>query len=207
MNVPSISRALLLTLCLLPLAACTSPSDSSGNSLTTGLGKAASEISAVSDKVREEIATGDFDLSSDDTDAPDAVLTAQGDLLIDGEKVSVNAAQHALLLEYREQFGQIAQAGADIGLQGAGVAMAAMGEALKGVFSGSSEEEIEQAVEAQASGLKEDAARLCDRLPAFLATQDKLAAALPEFRPYANADAEDISDCRSDIEGATVISD
>lgn len=204
MNVPKHTRALMLSLCLLPLAACTSPSDSAEKSLANGLDKAASEVRAASDKVREKIATGDIDLSSKDANAPKAVITPQGELVIDGHTVATNSAQHALLLEYRGQIEQIAQAGADIGLQGAGVAMTAMGEAMKGIFSGATEDDIKRAVEAQASGIKEQAAKLCDRLPAFLATQNELAAALPEFAPYANADTDDIANCRADIDGASI---
>ncbi|QOY61823.1 hypothetical protein INQ40_07510 [Lysobacter sp. H21R4] len=207
MTVRPLSRALLLALCLLPLAACSGPTQSSDGTLATGLNAVAGKIANASDKVREEIRTGDIDLSSDDKTAPKAVITPQGELLIDGRKVATNPAQQALLRDYRRQLEEIAQAGADIGLKGAGVAMTAVGEALKGAFSGASEAEIERSIEAQASGLKEDAGKLCDRLPAFIATQDRLAAALPEFAPYANADADDVADCRSDTTGASVTSD
>ncbi|QOW23619.1 hypothetical protein [Lysobacter sp. H23M47] len=206
MNVQHSSRAFLLVLCLLPLAACSGPSQSSDGTLATGLNAVAGKIANASDKVREEIRTGDIDLSSDDNDAPKAVITPHGELVIDGVKVQTNPAQDALLRDYRQQIEEIAEAGADIGLKGAGVAMTAMGEALKGAFSGASETDIERSIEAQASGLKEEARRLCDRLPAFIATQDKLAAALPEFAPYANADADDVADCRSDTTGASVTS-
>ena len=206
MNVPHFSRSLVLALSLLPMAACTNPAETATSGVANGLDKASAEIRAASDKIREEIATGDMDLSSDDKSVPDAVITAKGELVIDGRTVATNAAQAALLLEYRRQLEQIAQAGAEIGLKGAGVAVAAMGEALKGAFSGANEADIERAVEAQASGLKADAANLCERLPAFIATQDKLSAALPEFSPYATADVDDVADCWADSKGASVIS-
>ncbi len=207
MNVLHVSRSLMLALTLLPIAACTNPPDTANGGVASGLDKASAEIRAASDKIRQEIATGDMDLSSDDKGAPDAVITAKGELVIDGRSVSTNAAQATLLLEYRQQLEQIAQAGAEIGLKGAGVAMAAMGEALKRAFSGANEADIERAVEAQASGLKEDAAKLCERLPVFIATQDRLSAALPEFRPYANATADDVADCWSDTKGGSVTSE
>ncbi|KIQ95937.1 DUF2884 family protein [Lysobacter sp. A03] len=206
MNAQHFSRVVLLTLCLLPLAACSGPTNSSDGTLASGLNSVASKIRDASDKVREEIRTGDIDLSSDDADAPKAVITPQGELVIDGKKVQTNPVQDALLRDYRQQIEEIAEAGADIGLKGAGVAMTAVGEALKGAFSGASEADIERSIEAQASGLKQEASRLCDRLPAFIATQDKLAAALPEFAPYANADMDDVADCRSDTDGASVTS-
>lgn len=207
MNVSHTIRVLILALFLLPLAACSGNSDTAQDRAAFGLAQASAKIQAASEKIREEIATGDIDLSSDDANAPAAVITPDGELVIDGRKVATNAAQHALLVEYRQQVAEIAQAGAEIGLQGAGVAMAAMGETLKGVFSGASEADIKSAVESQASGLKDEAVKLCDLLPPLLATQGKLAAVLPEFRPYANADADDIANCRSDIRGASVTSD
>ena len=39
------------------------------------------------------------------------------------------------------------------------------------------------------------AAKLCGRLPDMMASQQKLAAALPEFRPYATMTQDDIDDC------------
>ncbi|HUH90072.1 MAG TPA: hypothetical protein VLZ76_05360 [Lysobacter sp.] len=189
-------RLALPLLCLSWLAACANPS-SSHDAMTAGLNQASEEIRSASDKVREELAHGDISLSSDDANAPDAAITPQGELLIDGHKVATDAAQQALLLDYRTQIAGIAQAGADIGLQGADLAMKAMGEAVKGVFNGASEDDIKRAVEAQASGIKQEAMKLCDRLPALLATQQKLAAALPEFQPYATMDQSEIDDCRN----------
>ncbi len=207
MNVSHTLRPVLLAFFLLPLAACSGNADTAQDKAASGLAQASAKIQEASEKVRTEIATGDIDLSSDDPKAPSAVITPKGELLIDGKKVVTTAAQDVLLLEYRGQIEQIAQAGADIGLKAAGVAMAAIGESLKGVLSGASEEDIERAVEAQASGIKAEAKKLCDRLPAFIATQEKLATSLPEFAPYANADMDDVADCRSDIDGASIFSD
>ena len=39
------------------------------------------------------------------------------------------------------------------------------------------------------------ALKLCALLPAMRDSQDRLAASLPEFRPYANLDQSDIDDC------------
>ncbi len=53
-------------------------------------------------------------------------------------------------------------------------------------------------IQAEAQKIKAQARKLCDRLPAMHATQQQLAAALPEFRPYATMTEEDIADCRKD---------
>lgn len=145
-----------------------------------------------------------IDTNDRDDTRPDAEITPKGDLLIEGKAVSINAQQRALLLEHRAQIIGIAESGMDIGVQGADLAAKAMGEAFKGIFSGKSEQEIEKSVEAEAAGIKQAAAKLCARLPGLLASQQKLAATLPEFQPYATMTREDIDDCMKDSEDHTV---
>jgi hypothetical protein len=41
--------------------------------------------------------------------------------------------------------------------------------------------------------------QLCKRMPGLLTSQQKLAAALPAFRPYATMTQEDIDDCGRDM--------
>ena len=69
----------------------------------------------------------------------------------------------------------------------------AAGEAIKGIFSGNTDQ-IEQRVNAEAKKLEERATQICDQLPALLATQQQLAAAIPEFKPYATMDQSDIDE-------------
>ena len=128
---------------------------------------------------------------------PKAEITPQGDLLIDGRRIEANAQQHALLLEYRKQIEAVAGAGMDIGVQGAELGVKAATEAIKGIFSGNPED-VEQRVEAEAEQIKLSARKLCDQLPAMLETQTALAAEMPEFRPYATMDQDDIDDCYDD---------
>ncbi|GAB3367775.1 hypothetical protein GCM10027431_12110 [Lysobacter rhizosphaerae] len=135
-------------------------------------------------------------ISTDDNDnLPKAEITPKGDLLIEGKAVAINAEQRALLMEYRAHIIGIAESGMDIGMQGADLAAKAVGEAFKGIFSGKSEQDIEKSVEAQATGIKMAAAKLCGRLPDMMASQQKVAAAVPEFKPYATMTKEDIEDC------------
>lgn len=136
------------------------------------------------------------DDQSDDT-RPKAEITPQGELLIDGRKIEANAQQHALLLQYRKQIEAVAGAGMDIGVQGAELGVKAATEAIKGIFSGNPDD-VEQRVEAEAEQIKLSARKLCDQLPAMLETQTALAAAMPEFRPYATMDEDDIDDCYDD---------
>jgi hypothetical protein len=155
-------------------------------------------VAKAMDEARNEIRTGNLSISADSHDLPKAEISPQGDLLVDGRKVDITPAQRALLLDYRGHLLGIAESGMDIGLQGADLAAKAMGEAFKGMFTGKSEAEIEQSIESEADGIKAAAVQLCDRLPAMLASQRQLAAALPEFAPYATMDESDIDDCMDD---------
>jgi len=151
-------------------------------------------------EARQEIKQGNITISEHGENLPKAEITPKGDLLIAGRAVAITPAQRTLLLEHRAHIVAIAESGMEIGVQGADLATKAMGEALKGVLTGKSEQEIEKSVEAEASGIKASAAKLCDRLPAMMASQQALAAALPEFRPYATMDQRDIDDCMKDAD-------
>lgn len=163
-------------------------------------------------KARSELATGNISLdqvhvsgkgfnidtgSRRDSGRPRAEITPGGELLIEGRKVEANAEQRALLRDYRRKIEDIAMAGMDIGVAGAELGVKAATEALRSVFSGNADD-IERRVEARADAVRASAAGLCDRLPGLLATQERLAAAMPEFRPYANLERSDIDECYED---------
>ena len=139
--------------------------------------------------------------SSDDNRTsrlPRAQITPQGDLLIGDKPVALTPAQRTMVLDYRHQLIEIGAQGIAIGKQGAALGMSAAREAIAGAFSGKPEQEIRQRVEAKASGIREAAAKLCDRMPALMASQQKLAAALPAFKPYATLTTAKIDQCRKD---------
>jgi hypothetical protein len=145
-----------------------------------------------------------IDTNDSNDDRPEAEITPKGDLLIEGKAIAINNEQRELLLGHRAQLIGIAESGMDIGVQGADLAAKAMGEAFKGILSGKSEQEIEKSVEAEAAGIKQSAAKLCARLPGLLASQQELAATLPEFKPYATMTKEDIDDCMKETKDNTV---
>ena len=167
-------------------------SDSEG-SLSSSIAATVSEAMA---EAREELAKENITISKDSTQ-PKAEITPQGDLLIEGTKVNVDAAQKALLLEHRQHIVAIAHAGMEIGAQGADLAGKAVTEALAGVFSGNADE-IEKKVEAEARKIEASAKKLCGLLPAMLASQEKLKTAVPEFAPYARMTQSDVDDCDKD---------
>lgn len=222
--------AIVLLACM-PLAACnnTSAPPAKPASTSTAPAQPTSALGRMAEKgireARQKLATENLSLNdtirinsdkhhqgvsvTSDDDAhdtrPKAEITPKGDLLIDGKAVAIDANQRTLLLEHRALIIGIAESGMDIGIQGADLAATAMGEAFKGLLSGKSEKDIEKSVEAQADAIKQSAAKLCTRLPGLMASQQKIAAALPEFKPYATMTAEDIDDCMKDTQdGKTV---
>ena len=89
-------------------------------------------------------------------------------------------------------------------MQGASLGLKAAAGALKGALSGNAEE-FEKQMEAEGKRIEEQGRQLeaeadrmiCARMPALLASQNALAAALPAFAPYATMDESDVKDCGS----------
>lgn len=152
-------------------------------------------VKQATDEARREIARENFSFTVDGL--PKAEITPQGELLIGGVAVATTPEQKALVVAYRTQVSEIAQAGISVGVQGADLAGKAVTEAIGGVLSGDTDR-IEQRIEKEAEGIKAAATKLCDRLPALKSAQDRLAAAVPEFKPYARMDDQDVKDCRVD---------
>lgn len=150
------------------------------------------------DRASAKLRNQNITVSSHDDALPKAQITPQGDLLIGGQAVQVTAAQRQLLLDYRARLVDIATQGMAIGKQGAALGMQAAGEAIAGAFAGKSDAQIHQQVDTQTSGIRQAALTLCNHLPELMAAQQRLAAALPAFKPYATMTAHDITDCHAD---------
>ena len=193
---PALRHSLLFAalLCASMLSACSDKASSGTDpgEPATMLGKA---VKGATDHARGELATANIQVSKNQQ--PKAEITPEGDLLIGGKLVTATAEQRKLLLEYRGHIMGVAEAGIDIGLQGADLAGKAVGEALKGVLTGNTDQ-IEQKIEAEAQGIEKAAVELCELLPAMKVTHDKLAAAMPEFKPYATMDQSDVDNCGKD---------
>ena len=142
-------------------------------------------------------------MGSDGTNSSDAEITPDGDLLIDGKPVEVDANEREMLLAYRQQITDVALAGAKIGVQGAELATTAMGEAFRGILSGNTEE-MEARIEAEAAKIEAQVVVLCDRLQPLLETQQALAASIPELEPYATMSKDDVDQCYDEHEEARV---
>ena len=225
---PTCRLALVACLAVVPaLAACStdskpapaSDSAAAADEPRTALGRT---VANALEEARQEMATenisvsGDMDIQVGDThinrdrprDAegnplPKAEISPEGDLLIDGKAVAVTPEQRTMLLDYRSHILDVVSTGMTLGAKGADLGMEAAGGAIKSIFTGEMEA-FEQRIEAQAAAIETEALKICDRLPAMLASQQALAASLPEFRPYATMTEADIDDCGNDTGDRTV---
>lgn len=127
---------------------------------------------------------------------PDAKISADGELTIDGKTVAVNDAQRALLQSYLKEMNAMTADGIAIGKQGAALAGTAVSEAIKGAIKGDGDQ-VDAKIEAEAKKIEQQAMQLCKRLVTIKASQDALAEQLPAFKPYATIDASDVDDCGS----------
>lgn len=221
MNKPTLAIALLLSLSLPLLGACQrSTTAPAAHTATTGTSDAPqTAIGQAVDKgmrkAREELENGNLSLNGgikvrvnthggsvfsqdEDHDLPKAEITPQGDLLIEGKPVSIDARQRAMLLDYRQQVIGIAEAGMALGTQGADLAGKALAEGVSSIFKGGSRDDFEQRMGAEGKKIEAQARLLCNHLPPMLDAQQKLAAALPAFKPYARMTQGDIDDCMDD---------
>jgi hypothetical protein len=214
---------ILAFVALLPLAACGKNHDATTTAQADD-GFIAGKVREGIEQAKKEIETKNIDLrgairvSASTTTLgtqindprPKAEITPAGDFLIDGKTITVTPEQKAMLLDYRKQIVGIAMDAADIGASAATLGLSAAKEALWGVLSGDGDKAVEKKVEAKVGPIKQAAKQLCNRLPDLLSSQQKLAASIPEFKPYATMTQQDIADCARNIDekgGAAVFAD
>ena len=176
--------------------------DDARREIRTDLAKARADLETENLDVGNSLQFGGDARSTKKSGAPlpKAEITPQGDFLIDGRAVTVDAAQRRQLLAYRGQVIDVARSGIDIGEV---AALAAVDSVDRGVFSlmvgamtGSLERRIERSVR---STVGPSVAQICDRMPALREAQQQLAADLPEFRPYARLQAGDEASCHNAV--------
>ena len=177
------------------------------------------QVDKAMNQARKELATENisisdgFDISvngrkvhkGDNTGLPKAEITPQGDLLVEGKTVRITPEQRRQLLAYRAGIIGVAEAGMAIGSKGAELAGEALGGVVGVIFGGEEGgKAFEQRMEAEGRKIEAEAMKLCRQLPSLLASQQALAASLPEFKPYARMTQDDIDDCGKDAEGTGV---
>lgn len=190
MRLPTYLQSLALSAALiLPLAGCAEQQADLGARIQE-------QVRGEMAKAADKLASEPFTLNADGL--PAASISADGVLSIDGKPLPLTPQQQALAVQYRQQIQAIANEGMQIGLQGAQLGVGAAASALGGVLSGKDAGQIEAEVQDKAAGLKQAAAQLCERLPALMQAGQALAAAVPEFAPYASVTDKSIEDCRKD---------
>lgn len=201
-------RILPAALCLLlPLAAPAADHEPSaiGAEIRQELAEARREVGVELAQARQELETGNLRLDdgirfgeSDRprVDLPQAEITPQGDFLIEGQAQAIDADQRRELLAYRGLVIGIARSGIEIGQRSAEAALDAVGTSWVGMLFGAMTGRLERRVERTITAEIEPAVRtLCTQLPAVMDSQQRLAASLPQFRPYATLEANDVDDC------------
>ncbi len=195
---------IVLMASLLALAACQPGGKDTGTAAGGPVSKALTEAGKGMEEARKEIEQARHKLASENLSLsrngkgslPRAEITPAGEIVIDGKTVTATAQQKALGLAYRTQLQDVVADGMAIGIEGAKIGIDAAGAALKSLMGGQSGDEIGKQAEATArERIKPQVERLCARLPALLESQQALAAALPEFRPYATMEQSDVDDC------------
>lgn len=159
------------------------------------------------DAASRQIATGNITLAADGASVPKATITPKGDFLVAGKSVELSAQQRDEVLYYRAQYIDIAQQGIAIGHEGVDVGRRAMAPMILAALFGASDKTIDASMDKRLAGVREATAKLCDRMPALMATQQQLATDLPEFRPYATLTQKKIDDCRGDALHDTSVAD
>ena len=205
----------LLLATLLPLAA--QAGESAKGSIQREI---SSELAEARKEVRQELAAARAELETENLDVggslrfgksgkrsadhneslPKAEITPRGDFLIDGKAVTIDADQRRELLAYRGQVIDIAQAGIDIGERSAQLALDAVDRGLfsllASAMSGNLERKLEKTLQ---QAIEPGVLQICRSLPSLLNAQQRLADHLPQFRPYATLEADDVKDCENDV--------
>ena len=201
---------------LLPLAAQAQPPRSADTGITAEirreLGDARKEVRAELAKAKRDLDTGDLQLQDSlqfgkqakakrtAAEKAAAAITPQGDLLIDGKPQEIDAGQRRQLLAYRGLVVEIAKVGIDIGQKSADAALDAVDGSwvslMFGAMTGSLERRIERTVREQ---VEPGVRGICRMLPRVMDSQQRLAASLPQFRPYATLERDDVADCENNV--------
>jgi len=207
MNLRPVVLTAALTAATLLSACDANPSSQQAAQKTADTGSVVSgAVQKALSQAKKEIAEGNISVNNSGTHDKRVEISPKGDLIIDGQAIPVTPQQRTLLLEYRGHVIKVADAGMTIGMHSADLATQAVTQSIKSVLTGGSDDDIERNVRSQASKVEDAAMALCDALPGMMESQNRLAAAMPEFKPYANMTQSDIDECRSDAKhkGETV---
>ncbi|WHZ18144.1 MAG: SSU ribosomal protein S2p (SAe) [Rhodanobacteraceae bacterium] len=118
---------------------------------------------------------------------PNAHVSRDGDLRIDGKSIAVTPAQRQLLQQYYRQATGVMNSGMAMGKQGVQMAARGVGDAIASIFHGDSST-TDKRMNADSQHIEAAANQLCASVKSLGTTQDAIAAQIPAFKPYAAAD-------------------
>jgi hypothetical protein len=127
----------------------------------------------------------------------EAVVDAAGKLVVDDREVAVDAAQRQLLQQYYQGALAVREHGLATGKAGAGVAVESIKNAATHVTGGDGEQ-ADAKLEAATQRIDREASKICLDIQQIRLAQDRLADALPAFKPFAGIIDDDGSDCAKD---------
>lgn len=177
--------------------------------VSTGLLAASSLL--VLATAQADVRIGTRDRGRIDIKGTDIVITAAdgsradidpaGDLKIGGKDVPVNNAQRRLLVQYSQNLRDMEKRGDAAEGQAWRMAPAILGTALRDLFSGAGDKQLDQDANEAAKPLKAEFLELCEDVKAERKVQDQISDALPAFKPYAVISEHDTEhNCHSDDE-------
>ncbi len=127
-------------------------------------------------------------------DEAEATVEPDGTLRVDGRRVRVAERDRQALVLYNQSVRRIEDRAIEIGVQGAGLAVHAITEAVVAIATGEPQR-AERRVKHHAEDLKDNARQLCQEVRAVERLQDSIADRVDEFRPFAVIHLDD-DDCR-----------
>lgn len=125
---------------------------------------------------------------------PEAVVSAGGEISIAGRAVALDPAQKDIAVRYFANANAVRDDGFATGMAGASTALTAISSVVTGLASGEPDK-IGTAVDAKAAKVQAQAEKLCRDLGELAATQNALAASVPEFKPYALIQTQEVNEC------------
>lgn len=153
-------------------------------------------IQSDNNSVFQHISIHDGSIAVHAHSGPDAIVTPDGDLSIDGKAVTVTADQHDLLKLYYAQVMAIRNDGIATGKAGVALAGHAIGSVASGLAQGNPDS-IGPAIDARAKQVEAKAIAICNDLVALREKQDAIANTLPAFKPYALLNSKETTDCKA----------
>jgi hypothetical protein len=131
-----------------------------------------------------------------------AKIAPNGDLSVRGKAIAIDDTQRDLLVAYRGHLVTVVQAGKELSSRSTDAVTDNLGEIIGGALTGRDRNDPNDALNIASEKMSAAASRICDGLPALISAQNAVAAALPEFKPYAQLTEADAVACQ----GSTISS-